>query len=61
MVIYVFNLKAVFRLKTGEDDNMLTRVIKLSIIILKEIVVIILSKITWYFKVDARCQSFSGN
>ena len=59
-VIYVFNLQTVFRLKTGEDD-MLTRVIKLSIIILKEIVVIILSNITWYSKVDARYQSYSGN
>ena len=39
-----------------------TRVIKLSIITIeKEIVVIILSNITCYSKVDARCQSYSGN
>jgi hypothetical protein len=41
----VFRLQTVFRLKTGEDD-MLTRVIKLSIIVIKEVVVIILSNIT---------------
>jgi hypothetical protein len=43
----VLIFQTVFRLKTGEDD-MLTRVIKLSIIIIKEVLVIILSKNTWY-------------
>ena len=43
----VLIFQTVFRLKTGEDD-MLTRVIKLSIIIIKEVLVIILSNITWY-------------
>ena len=42
---YVLNFQTVFHLKTGEDD-MLTRVIKLNIIIIKEVVVIILSNIT---------------
>jgi hypothetical protein len=42
---YVLNFKSVVRLKTGEDD-MLAGVIKLSIIIRKEVVVIILSNIT---------------
>ena len=43
----VLIFQTVFRLKTGEDD-MLTRVIKLSIIIIKEVLVTILSNITWY-------------
>ena len=44
---YVLNFQTVVHFKTGEDD-MLTRVIKLSIIIIKEVLVIILSNITWY-------------
>ena len=43
----VLIFQTVFRLKTGED-NMLTRVIKLSIIIILEVVVIKLSNTTWY-------------
>ena len=62
IIYHVFNLQTVFRLKTCEDDMLSTRVIKLSIItIQKEIVVIIFSNITCYSKVDARCQSYSGN
>ena len=49
-------LQTVFCLKTGED-NMLTRVIKLSIIIMKVVVVIILSNITWYILEDGELRN----
>ena len=69
---YVLNFQTVIRFKTSEnamlsrviklsENAMLSRIIKLSIIIKKEVVVMILSNITWYSLIETCCLSDSGN